>query len=91
LDRLPPGSVPKVEIDSALIEISQFATAPCDPAQQTADDVEASPRAVLNKPFFNQTFSAALDKLPMGPTLETLEQLASAQVLFNFHLPVLRY
>jgi hypothetical protein len=90
LDRLPPSSVPKIEIDRALIEIAQLAMAPCAPGQQAADDVEASPRAVSNKPFFNETYGIALDKLPMRPTPETPEQLASAQVLINVHLLVLR-
>src|SRR5882724_7895155 len=41
LDRLPPGSVPKVELNRALIEISQLAVASCDPPQQELSAISA--------------------------------------------------
>jgi hypothetical protein len=74
-----------------LIDVSQLAPVPDDPVQEAADDIEASPSAMWSKPLFDQTYRVALDMLSVKPTLETSEQLASAQVISCFHLPVLRY
>jgi hypothetical protein len=45
---------------------------------------------MANEAVFYETCGEALDRLTVRPTLETPEQPASAQILFDFHLPVLR-
>ena len=82
--------MPEVLFDHALIEIGQLAATACDPTQEPANHIETSPSAMANEPVFDETRRVALDKLTVRPALETPEQLASAQVLFALHLPVLR-
>jgi hypothetical protein len=65
--------VPEVAIDHAFINVSQIGAAACDPAQETANQVEAPPSAVANKPIFDETPRVALDELSMGADLETPE------------------
>ncbi|PDT63949.1 hypothetical protein CO683_41370 [Bradyrhizobium ottawaense] len=77
-------------LNDLLIEIDQLvATAPRSNSG-AANHVEATPRAVPNEPLFDETSGVALDELSVRPGSETPVQPASAQVLFNFHLPVLR-
>jgi hypothetical protein len=45
---------------------------------------------MANEAVFYETGGEALDRLTVRPALETPEQPASAQILFDFHLPVLR-
>jgi hypothetical protein len=82
--------MPEILFDRALIEIGQRAATACDPTQQPADHIETSPSAMANKAVSLETCRVALDKLTVRPTPETPEQPASAQILFAFHLPVLR-
>jgi hypothetical protein len=91
LDRLPPTSIPEVPLNDLLIEIGQLiATAP-DPTQEPAHHVEASPSALPNKPFRDESSGIALHEMSVRIASETPIQPASAQVIFKFHLPVLRY
>jgi hypothetical protein len=43
-----------------------------------------------NEVISHETCCIALDKLTVRPASETPEQLASTQILFTTHLPVLR-
>ena len=90
MDRLPPASIPEVTLNDLLIEIGQLVATARDPTQEPANHVEASPSALPNKPLFDETSGVALDELSVRPASETPIQPASALVLFNFHLPVLR-
>ncbi|MGF6340519.1 hypothetical protein ABIB82_007759 [Bradyrhizobium sp. i1.8.4] len=80
----------EVPLNNLLIKIDQLIATACDPTQEPANHVEATPRAVPNEPLFDETSDVALDELSVRPASETAVQSASAQVLFNFHLPVLR-
>jgi hypothetical protein len=82
--------VTEVALDHVLIERSERIAMACDPVQKAADYVEASPCAVPNEPLLDKSRGEALDKPTVRPALETPEQPASVQVLFDFHLPVLR-
>ena len=82
--------MPEVPLDHAFIEIGQLAAAACDPTQETADQVEASPCAVANEAVFDETRCVELDELTVGSALEAPEQPAPAQVFFCNHRPVLR-
>jgi len=90
LDSLPSGSMPEVALDHMSIEIGQCAPTARDPTQEPADHIEATPRAEPSTPFLDETSAIALDEVSVRPASETPEQPASAQVLVNFHLPVLR-
>jgi hypothetical protein len=83
--------VSKVLFDHALIEIDQRTAMACDPTQEPANYVETSPSALANEAVSHETCRVALDKVTVRPAPEMPEQPASAQVLFAFHLPVLRY
>jgi hypothetical protein len=80
----------EVPLNDLLIEIDQLVATARDPTQEPANHVEATPRAVPNEPLFDETSGVALDELSVWPPSEAPIQTASAQVLFNFHLPVLR-
>jgi hypothetical protein len=90
LDRLPPASISEVPLNDLLIEIRQLIATACDPTQEPANHVEATPCAVPNEPLFDETSGVALDELSVRAASEAPVQPASAQVLFNLHLPVLR-
>jgi len=45
---------------------------------------------MANEAIFYETCGEAPDRLTVRPALETPEQLASTQILLDFHLPVLR-
>jgi hypothetical protein len=83
--------MPEVLFNRPLIEIGQCAATACDPTQEPADHVETSPSDMANEAVFHETCRVALDKLTLRSAPETPEQPASAQILFAFHLPVLRY
>jgi len=80
----------EVPLNDLLIEIDQLVATARDPTEEPANYVEATPRAVPNEPLFDETSGVALDEPSVRPASETPVQPASAQVLFNFHLPVLR-
>jgi hypothetical protein len=80
----------EVPLNDPLIEIGQLVATACDPTQEPANHVEATPCAVPNEPLFDETSDVALDELYVRPASETPIQSASVQILFNFHLPVLR-
>jgi hypothetical protein len=80
----------EVPLNDLLIEIDQLVATARDPAQEPTNHVEATPRAEPNEPLFDETTGVALDELSVWPRSEMPVQPASAQVLFNFHLPVLR-
>jgi hypothetical protein len=82
--------MPEVALDDMSIEIGQCAPTARDPTQEPADHIEATPRAEPSTPFLDETSAIALDEVSVRPASETPEQPASAQVLVNFHLPVLR-
>jgi hypothetical protein len=65
--------VPEVAIDHTFIKVGQIGAAACDPAQETADQVEALPSAVANEPIFDETRRVALDELSVGADLEAPE------------------
>jgi hypothetical protein len=90
LDRLSLSSMLEVALDDMFIELGQSAAPARDPTQEPANHVEASPCAVASVPFLDKTSGVALDELSVRPASEAPEQPASAQVLVNFHLPVLR-
>jgi hypothetical protein len=90
LDRLPPASIPEVPLNDLLIEIGQLVAPARDPTKESADQVQASPSAVPNKPLFDEASGIKLDEMSVRPVFEALVQPASIQVVFNFHLPVLR-
>ena len=90
LDRLPPGSVPEVPLDDLFIEVGQRTATTRNPTQESADHIETSPSAMANEAVLHETHREALDKRTVLPAPETPEQPASAQILFDFHLPVLR-
>src|SRR5271165_353134 len=73
LNGLLAASMPEVAIDHAFIKVGQIGAAACDPAQETADQVEAPPSAVANEPIFDETRRVALDELSMGADLEAPE------------------
>jgi hypothetical protein len=58
--------VPEVAIDHAFIKVGKIGAAACNPAQETADQVEAPPSAVANEPIFDETRGVALDELSVG-------------------------
>jgi hypothetical protein len=80
----------EVPLNDLFIEIDQIIAMARDPTQEPANHVEATPRPVPNELLFDETSGVALDELSVRPASETLVQPASVQVLFNFHLPVLR-
>jgi hypothetical protein len=80
----------EVPLNDLLIEIDQLVATARDPTQEPANHVEATPRAVPNEPLFDEANGVALDEPSVRPASETPVQQASAQVLFSFHLPVLR-
>ncbi|UPT92341.1 hypothetical protein HAP41_0000047320 (plasmid) [Bradyrhizobium barranii subsp. apii] len=80
----------EVLLNDLLIEINQLIATARDPTQEPANYVEAAPRAMPNEPLFDETNGVALDEPSVRLASETPVQPASAQVLFNFHLPVLR-
>jgi hypothetical protein len=82
--------MPEIPLDDLLIEIGQLVATACDPTQESADHVEATPCAVPNEPLFDEKSGVALDELSVWLASETPVQPASTQVSFNFHLPVLR-
>lgn len=81
---------PRILSGNQHIEINQPIATARDPTQEPANYVEATPRAMPNEPLFDETNGVALDEPSVRPASETPVQPASAQVLFNFHLPVLR-
>ncbi|OKO85512.1 hypothetical protein AC629_07805 [Bradyrhizobium sp. NAS80.1] len=85
LDRLPPASMSEVPLNDLLIEIEQPKATACDPTQEPANHVEATPRAVLNESLFDETSAIALDEQSVRSASETPVQPASAQVLFRNH------
>jgi hypothetical protein len=70
LDGLPRSSVAKVSVQHSLIEICQRAPAARDPVQETADHIEASPRAETDKPPCNEALGISFDEPPMRTALE---------------------
>jgi hypothetical protein len=82
--------MPEVLFDRALIEIDQRAATACDPTQEPADYIETSPGAMANEAVSHKARRIALDELTVRPAPETPEQPASVQILFAFHLLVLR-
>lgn len=70
----------EVPLNDQLIEIDQLVATARDLTQEPANHAEATPRSVPNEPLFDKTSGVALDELSVRPD----------QVLFNFHLPVLR-
>jgi hypothetical protein len=82
--------VPEVSLDHALIEGSQRGATTFHPTQEPADHIETPPSTMANEAIFYETCGEALNRLTVQPALETPEQPASAQILFDFHVPVLR-
>lgn len=80
----------EVPLNDLLIEIGQLVATARDPTQEPANYVEATSGAMPNEPLLDETSGEALDELSVRPASETPVQPAYAQVLFNFHLPVLR-
>jgi hypothetical protein len=80
----------EVTLNDLLIESGQLVATACDPTQEPANHVEATPCAEPNEPLFDEPSGVALDELSVRPASETPVETTSAQVLFNFHLPVLR-
>ena len=75
----------KARIDHAFIEIGRLGIAVCEPTQQLADQVQASPSTIASAPIIDKTRRVELDKLPVRPTLETPQQPAPTQVLICLH------
>lgn len=74
LDHQLAGSMTKVRIDHAFVEIGRLGTAVREPTQQLADQVQASPSTIGSAPIIDKTRRVELDKLPVRPTLKTPEQ-----------------
>jgi hypothetical protein len=90
LDALPSRSASKISLDGSLIDVGERPTSTLDPAQEPADNIEASPNALATNANLHETSGEALDVLAVLLAPKVSEYPASAQVRFDFHLPVLR-